>query len=167
MKTKQLVQTAILGLILYISQVVFSFIPNVEFVSLLILMYAIALPKLSLSAIFVFILLEGLQWGFGLWWWSYLYVWPILYMMVKFLKKYIKQDDVLSWSIVLGFYGLVFGSLFSIVYIPVSLSYAITYWISGLIFDVIHCISNFILCLLLFKPILNILLRIKETFKIE
>lgn len=167
MKTKQLVQTAILGLILYIYQVVFSFIPNVEFVSLLILMYAIALPKLSLSAIFVFILLEGLQWGFGLWWWSYLYVWPILYMMVKFLKKYIKQDDVLSWSIVLGFYGLVFGSLFSIVYIPVSLSYAITYWISGLIFDVIHCISNFILCLLLFKPILNILLRIKETFKIE
>lgn len=167
MKTKQLVQTAILGLILYISQVVFSFIPNVEFVSLLILMYAIALPKLSLSAIFVFILLEGLQWGFGLWWWSYLYVWPILYIMVKFLKKYIKQDDVLSWSIVLGFYGLVFGSLFSIVYIPVSLSYAITYWISGLIFDVIHCISNFILCLLLFKPILNILLRIKETFKIE
>lgn len=167
MKTKQLVQTAILGLILYIYQVVFSFIPNVEFVSLLILMYAIALPKLSLSAIFVFILLEGLQWGFGLWWWSYLYVWPILYMMVKFLKKYIKQDDVLSWAIVLGFYGLVFGSLFSIVYIPVSLSYAITYWISGLIFDVIHCISNFILCLLLFKPILNILLRIKETFKIE
>lgn len=167
MKTKQLVQTAILGLILYISQVVFSFIPNVEFVSLLILMYAIALPKLSLSAIFVFILLEGLQWGFGLWWWSYLYVWPILYMMVKFLKKYIKQDDVLSWSIVLGFYGLIFGSLFSIVYIPVSLSYAITYWISGLIFDVIHCISNFVLCLLLFKPILNILLRIKETFKIE
>lgn len=165
MKTKQLVQTAILGAILYVAQVVLSFIPNVEFVSLLILLYTITLPHLSLTAIFVFVLLEGIQWGFGLWWWSYLYVWPVLYFIVKWLKKWVKQNDVLSWAIVLGFYGLMFGSLFSIVYIPVSISYAITYWISGIPFDIIHGVSNFVLCLILYKPILNVLLKIKLSIK--
>ncbi len=166
MKTKQLVQTAILGASLYVVQVAFSFIPNVEFVSLLILLYTIVFPNLSLMTIFVFILLEGLQWGFGLWWWSYLYVWPILYFLVKGLKKYVKQDDSLSWAIILGFYGLIFGSLFAIVYIPVSLSYAFIYWISGIVFDIIHGISNFIVCVLLFKPLFYVLMKVKKNTRV-
>lgn len=163
MKTKQLVYIAVLGALLYVGQVALSFIPNVEFVSLFILIMTITMPQFALYAIFVFILLEGIQWGFGLWWWSYLYVWPILYMIVKFLKTYIKENDVLSWSIVLGFYGLIFGSLFAIAYIPVSFGYAFTYWISGIMFDIIHAIGNFIICLLLYKPIKVVFMRINSN----
>lgn len=161
MKTKQLVQIALLASLLYIAQVAFSFLPNIELVSLLILIYSIVFPHLALYAIYIFVLLEGIQWGFGLWWWSYLYVWPILYFVIKILKKYIQEDDRISWSIVLGFYGLIFGMLFAIVYIPVSFHYALTYWISGLSFDVLHAIGNFIVCVLLYKPLVKAFQKIK------
>lgn len=165
MKTKQLVRIAVLGSLLYIAQVALSFIPNIELDSLFILIMTMVMPYETLYAILVFILLEGIQWGFGLWWWSYLYVWPILYVVVKFLKKYIKEDDVLSWSIVLAFYGLVFGLLFAIAYIPVSIGYAFTYWVSGIFFDIIHAIGNFIICFILYKPIKDVFMRINSNHK--
>ena len=108
MKTKELVTIAILAALLYIVQVAFSFLPNIELVSLLILIYTLVFDKMTLKIIAVFIILEGVQWGFGLWWWSYIYVWPILYFVVRWLKKFIRIDDSISWAVVLGFYGLFF-----------------------------------------------------------
>ena len=103
----------------------------------------------------------GLGLGFGLWWWSYIYVWPILYFVVRWLKKFIRIDDSISWAVVLGFYGLFFGMLFSLAYILISPSYAFTYWVSGILFDVIHCIGNFCLCLIAYKPLYAILKRFR------
>lgn len=165
MKTKQLVQIAFLGTLLYVVQVGLSVIPNIELVSFLILIYTLVFPNIALPAIGIFILLEGLQWGFGLWWWSYIYVWPILYFLVKWLKRNIKPDDVLSWSIVLGFYGLIFGLLFALAYIPVSFSYAFSYFISGIFFDIIHGIGNFIICLFLLKPTYTVFIKINQNSK--
>lgn len=163
MKTKQLVQIAFLGTLLYVVQVGLSVMPNIELVSFLILIYTLVFPNITLPAIGIFILLEGLQWGFGLWWWSYIYVWPILYFLVKWLKRSIKPDDVLSWSIVLGFYGLIFGLLFAVAYIPVSFSYAFSYFVSGIFFDIIHGIGNFIICLFLLKPTYTVFIKINQN----
>lgn len=41
-------------------------------------------------------------------------------------------------------------------------TFAITWWISGIPYDVIHGIANFILCIILFKPITKILLKFKQ-----
>lgn len=163
MKTKQLVQIAFLGTLLYVVQVGLSVMPNIELVSFLILIYTLVFPNITLPAIGIFILLEGLQWGFGLWWWSYIYVWPILYFLVKWLKRSIKPDDVLSWSIVLGFYGLIFGLLFAVAYIPVSFSYAFSYFVSGIFFDIVHGIGNFIICLFLLKPTYTVFIKINQN----
>lgn len=165
MKTKQLVRIAFLGALLYVVQVGLSAIPNIELVSFLILIYTLVFPHLVLPSIGIFILLEGLQWGFGLWWWSYIYVWPILYFIVKSLKRKIKPDDVLSWSIILGFYGLIFGLLFALAYIPVSLNYAFSYFISGIFFDIVHGVGNFIICLLLLKPTYTVFIKINQYSK--
>jgi len=164
MKTKQLVKIGILGAILFVSQVALSFLPNIELVSLFILIMTIVMPGETLYVILVFILLEGIQWGFGLWWWSYIYVWPILYIAVKYLKKVINEDDYLSWSIVLGFYGLIFGFLFALAYIPVSFEYAFSYWVAGIFFDIIHAVGNFFVCIILYKPIKSVFMRINSNY---
>ena len=36
---------------------------------------------------------------------------------------------------------------------------AFAYWISGLAYDIPHCIGNVVVCLVLFKPVLSILKR--------
>ena len=48
-----------------------------------------------------------------------------------------------------------FGGLFALLYLPMGYSYALSYWINGLVFDIVHAVSNFIVGLWAFRPILN------------
>ena len=134
--------------IIYACKVALESIPNVELVSFLTIMYAITFGIDAILAVTVFNLLELVQWGPGTWWISYLYVWPLL------------GNEPLYWAMVSGLFGLIFGSLFAILYIPIDVKYAATYLISGLPYDVLHCISNFIIMLILFKPINKLLNRV-------
>ncbi len=153
MKTKRLIRIAFLGMILYVGQVALSVVPNIEVVSLFILIMTLVFKKDTLYAIFIFVMLEGLHYGFGLWWWSYLYVWPTLYFIVRGCSHILDHNDRLGWSVILGIYGLIFGALFAIVYIPVSFEYAMSYFIAGIFFDIVHAIGNCVLCYLLFSPL--------------
>ena len=157
-QTIQLVRIALLGAILYVVQIGLSFIPNLELVSFLICIYALLFGKQTFWMILVFNLFEGIQWGFGVWWISYLYVWPLLLLIVLLLKKMIKEEFIL-WAIILGIWGLIFGSLFAIAYIPVDPHYALTYWISGLPWDVWHGGCNFVVMLIAGKPVYHLLLK--------
>ncbi len=153
---------ALLSAILYVSKVALEFLPNVELVSLLVILYTLVFGKETFLTVTVFNLFELIQWGFGTWWFSYLYVWPLLCLITLILKKLIKEE-FLVWAIVSGCFGLIFGSLFAIVYIPINLSYALTYWISGLPWDVWHGVCNFILMLVLGKPLYLLLIRMKGS----
>ncbi|MDY2699770.1 MAG: hypothetical protein SOV61_09500 [Lachnospiraceae bacterium] len=162
MSIYKLTRIALLSAILYVSKVALEFLPNVELVSLLIILYTLVFEKETFLTVTVFNLFELIQWGFGTWWISYLYVWPLLCLITLLLKKLIKEE-FLVWAIVSGAFGLIFGSLFAVVYIPISLSYALTYWISGLPWDVWHGVCNFILMLVLGKPLYLLLIRMKGS----
>ena len=58
-KTRELSQMAILTAILFMGQVVLSFLPNVEIVSLLIILYTLFLRKNVFFVIYSFVFLEG------------------------------------------------------------------------------------------------------------
>jgi hypothetical protein len=146
---------ALLGAMLCISQWITP-IPNMEMISLLIIVYTLVFGRDTLYTILIFDLYMGIQGGFGLWWFSYLYTWPILYFTTVLLKRFIK-DDFIIWSVVCGFFGLIFGALFAIAYIPLDPKFALTYWISGFTWDAFHGISNFSLTLALGKPLYNAL----------
>ncbi len=77
-----------------------------------------------------------------------------------------KNDSVWFWSILSGIYGITFGALCTIPYFAIGgISGAFAYWTSGLLFDIIHCISNFIVCLVLFKPIRYVLEKCIQQIK--
>ena len=85
------------------------------------------LPKLSVG---VLVILEGFVYGFGMWWVNYLYVWTIQCFITMFFKK---QDSVLFFSILSGFYGITFGTLCTIPYFFVGgTSAAFAYSITSL-----------------------------------
>ena len=74
-------QLTILGLltaILFLGQVFLAILPNIEVVSLLIILYTLTCRKKVFLIIYAFVLLEGFCYGFGMWWFSYLYIWSIL-----------------------------------------------------------------------------------------
>lgn len=161
MPVKKITRIALLSAILYVSKVALEMLPNVELVSVLIMAYTLVFGAETLWIITVFNLFELIQWGFGSWWISYLYVWPLLCVVVLLLKKSLKEE-FLIWSVIAGCFGLLFGSLFAIAYLPVDPSYALAYWISGLMWDVWHGVWNFILMMVLGKPLYRLLSKLKS-----
>ena len=161
MPVRKITRIALLSAILYVSKVGLELLPNVELVSLLTVLYTLVFGKEAFLIVTVFNLFELIQWGFGTWWVSYLYVWPLLVLITLLLKKIIKEE-FLIWSVVSGLFGLIFGSLFAIVYLPVDPAYALAYWISGLPWDVWHGVCNFVLMLVIGKPLYLLLKKIKN-----
>lgn len=158
---RSLAWMGVLTALLFAGQVVMSFLPNLEIVSLLIILYTIFFGKKVFWMIYGFVLLEGFLYGFGMWWFQYLYLWSILAVISMFFRS---NTSPLFWSILSGFFGLSFGALCTLPYlIAGGPAAAFSYWVSGLGFDLIHCIGNVVLCLVLFKPLYALL---QKTFPI-
>ena len=141
-KTHELILMGLLTGILFMGQVLLAFLPNIEIVTLLILLYTLIFGRKGFLIIYVFVLLEGIFYGFGLWWINYLYVWSVLALIALAFRT---QRSPLFWSIVTGFFGLFFGALCAIPYLFISgPGAAFAYWIAGIPYD--------ITCLVLFRP---------------
>jgi hypothetical protein len=153
-----MVRIALLSAVLTVAMLAIKPLPNVELISLLVVMYALLFGKDTFIIVTIFSLTEGLLWGFGLWWVSYLYVWPLLCLIVILLKPIIKEEFFI-WAVVSGLFGLVFGALFAVAYLPIDPAYALAYWIAGLPWDVWHGGCNFVLMVLVGKPAYKLLRR--------
>ena len=143
--------SGILGALMFVSQVVLAPLPNVELASSLTVLFTLALGPYVGYTLAVFVLLEGLLYGFGLWWFSYLYIWAILAVAAWLFRK---MESRLGWGLLCGFYGLIFGTLTAIPVLILSGPAAtLAYIISGIPFDLIHCGGNFVMTLVLYKPL--------------
>ena len=87
MPVRKMTRIALLSAILYIAKVVLEFIPNVELISFLTIIYTLVFGTEALLIVTVFNMFELVQWGFGVWWISYLYVWPLLVLATMFIKR--------------------------------------------------------------------------------
>lgn len=159
--THRLVRAAMMSAVLFIAQIALNFIPNAELVSALVICSTIVFGWDMLIVVTIFSILEGILYGFGLWIISYLYVWPILVIITMMLRNLLK-DDFTLWAIVSGCFGLIFGLLFAIAYIPVSPSYAWTYWLAGIPWDIWHAIANVFIMLIVGKPVYKVLRRMNK-----
>lgn len=159
MTVRELAAMSLLGAILYVGQVVLAFLPNIEVVSLLILVYTLVFGRKALMPLYAFVLLEGITYGFGLWWFMYLYVWTVLYGIVRLFHR---NDSLLVWAVICGAYGLSFGALCSLPYLLIGgFGTALAWWTSGLLFDIFHCVGNFVVTLILYRPVKAVLTQIK------
>ena len=148
---RQLVLTALMGALLVVGKQAMSGLPNIEPVSLLILLFTLELPRQTPGAITVYLLAQGLLYGFGLWWVMYLYVWYLLALVVFLLRRF---DHPLFWACVSGVCGLCFGGLCAAVYLFARTpAFALSWWLSGLSFDALHGAGNFVMTLLLYRPL--------------
>lgn len=145
----------ILGALTFGLKVAMSFLPNIEPVSLLVMLYAVTFGRKCIFPIYLYVLLEILFYGIQLWNINYLYVWAVLALMAWLLRK---QTHPLVWAVVSGAFGLLFGLLCAPVYLFTGgLSVAIGWWLSGIPFDVTHCAGNFVMALVLFMPLRRLL----------
>ena len=147
-----------LGAVLFGSKAALAWLPNVEPVSLLVIVYTVVLGWRALFPICVYILLEYVTWGFGLWSACYLYVWPLLALTAWLLRR---MEAPLGWAVVSGAFGLCFGALCALMYLAAGgWAFAVSWWVQGIPFDLIHCGGTFVLALALFRPCRELLARL-------
>lgn len=147
---RELALFSVLGALTFGAKYVMAFLPNIEPVSLIVMLFAVVFGKKGLYPVYLYVAMEILFYGLGLWNINYLYVWAVLAVAAYLLRK---MESPLGWAMVSGVFGLLFGALCGIVDIFIGgFPYAVAKWISGIPFDIMHCAGNFAIALLLFKP---------------
>lgn len=160
---KDICLIGIMVAVIEVCKVVMASIPNIELTTFWLIIFTLYFGKRVYFAVPVFILLEGAVYGFGLWWVMYLYTWPLLVIVVRILRK---PTSALTWSIIAGLFGLLFGFFCSIPYffigaagatIANGIQTAFAWWVAGIPWDLVHGISNFVIMLVLYHPIMRVM----------
>lgn len=160
---RELTLFGVLGALTFAAKYVMSGLPNIEPVSLMVMLFAVVFGRKCLYPIYLYVLMEILFFGINLWNLNYLYIWLILAAAAYLLRK---MEQPLGWAILSGTYGLLFGALCGIVDVFIGgFSYAAAKWVSGIPFDIAHCIGNFAIALLLFKPMRELMEKLYGRMK--
>ena len=131
-----------------VSKRALEFLPNVELVTLLFMNFGLEVLAVSVA----FTLVETAFWGVNNWVIMYLYIWPAEILFVYFTRRYASYWFHAVFSALFGF---CFGALCSIPYLAVGgWSMAFTWWVAGIPYDILHGVSNFVLCLILYRPLM-------------
>ena len=146
----------IMAAILECGKLALAFIPNVEVVSLFIALFSYIFGFSGFISAIVFVCIEPLIWGFGTWFASYLIYWPSLSLIFFFLGRL----KIKNRFIVAGIAALMtffFGVLTSLVDIGLLSGFFDNFWqrfavyyARGVVFYVVHIVSNSVIFLLLF-----------------
>lgn len=148
----------ILGALTFGAKVAMSFLPNIEPVSLLVMVYAVVFGRKALYPIYLYVALEILFYGIQLWNINYLYVWLILAIAAWLMRK---SEQPLAWALLAAAFGLGFGALCAPVYLFTGgLGFAVSWWIAGIPYDALHCAGNFAMALILFLPLKRLTQRL-------
>ncbi len=158
LSTRELVSLALLGALMFAAKAAMASLPNIHLNAVLIILGAVFFGWRVMYSIVIYIMLEGLIFGFSLWWGCYWYLWPLLGTAAVLLRK---NRSPLIWAVAAGIHGLTFGALCSIPYLFIGgWAMALSSWVSGIPFDLAHCAGNFVLTLILFKPLYAAMERI-------
>ena len=162
-KYKKLVDILVftmLGVIMLLSKLLMEALPNFHLLGTLITAYTIVYRKDALKPIYIFVMLSGIIYGFGIWWIPYLYIWTLLWVMVMLLPKNMNPKVAVPvYMIVSGLHGILYGTLYApaqVLLFRLDFKGMLAWIAAGFSFDVMHCVGNIALGILIL-PIANAL----------
>ena len=156
--TREIAVLGVLGAVLFVAKMAMALLPNIEPVSLLVMVYTLTLGWRALCPVYLYAALECAVWGISDWSVSYLYVWTLLAALTMLLRR---MKSPVGWAVLSGAFGLCFGALCALVHLAVGgWAYALSWWVAGIPFDVLHCGGNFVLALVLMRPLRRLLERL-------
>jgi energy-coupling factor transport system substrate-specific component len=166
-KVRELVLFGMFGSLLSASQIVLSFLPNIEVVTLFIILFSMIYKEKALYIVYIFVIVMGLIYGFGLWWFGYAALWPFLSILTYRLRKFI-EGKYLRLAIYSGVFGLLFGFFYAIPNaIFVGLNAGIVYWIAGIQFDIIHGVGNYFIMIIFGEKLFDLVNKLNNKYLLD
>lgn len=151
LNVRELVLFGVLGALTFAMKLAMAGLPNIEPVTLSLLVYGAVFGYKALYPAYVYVIMEILYFGLGTWNFCYFYIWAIPVACGCMLRS---MQGSLGWALVSAVFGLLFGALCGIVDAFIGgVGYAVAKWASGIPFDIAHCLGNFGITLVMFKPL--------------
>ena len=164
-KLVDIIVFTMLGVIMLLSKLLMEALPNWHLLGTLVTAYTVVYGKDALKPIYIFVLLSGIVYGFGIWWIPYLYIWTILWCAVIILPKNMKPKIAIPvYMAVSGLHGLLYGTLYApaqALLFGLDFKGMIAWIVAGFPFDLMHCVGNIVLGIL----ILPIVTALKKFHK--
>lgn len=159
---------SMLGALMFASKMVMEWAPNIHLLGVFTIAFTVVYRAKALYPIYIYVLLNGLFCGFGIWWIPYVYIWAVLWGITMLLpRKMPKPVAVVVYSVVNALHGYGFGILYApaqALLFGLSLKGMIAWIVAGFPFDIIHGTSNFI-CGFLIVPIVLVLQKLEQITK--
>lgn len=147
-----------------------SFVPNVEIVTVLILVYGSAAGiAYALPAALMFCAVETAIYGFGSWVLLYFVYWPLLAVASGLLLRggrlWAAIAIGVAGSVLFGVLSACCDTLFCVTNLaPAYIGrYWVAYYLKGLYFDLAHVASSAVTAAVLYMPLVTVMKRIAPT----
>ncbi len=162
--TLYVVRVAFLAALLTVGKLALSFVPNVEVVTLFVIVYGSALGiAYVLPATLIFCAVEVALYGVGSWVLLYFVYWPLLGVVSALVLR--GKNPVVA--VIIGAVGsALFGllsacctTLFAVGNLAANRlgNYFMAYWLRGLYFDLIHVVSSAVTVGALYLPLVKVM----------
>ena len=161
---------AMFGALMTAADLVMEGIPNVHLGSVLIVVFTLVYRAKALFPIYIYVFLIGAFQGYGIWWFSYLYVWAVLWLMVMLLpRKMPKWLAPIVYAVVCAAHGFGFGIIWApsqMLFFGYTWEQTIIWWQYGFVFaDIPHGIGNLVGSILI-VPLSTLIRKLdKQTVK--
>lgn len=164
---REVVTFGMLGALMYASKLLMEFLPNVHLIGVFCIALTVVYRVKALFPIFIFSFLTGLFNGFNLWWYPYLYLWPVLWGMTMLLPREMNRKVApFVYMGVCALHGYLYGTLyapFQAIAFGLNFKGMIAWIIAGLPWDFVHGTSNLI-CGILICPLISVLKLCERQF---
>lgn len=156
-RTRRLMLIAMLSTMAYVGRIMFSFIPNVQPTTTIIIIVTIYIGSFDgLLVAIITMLMSNLHLGMGPWTIAQIVAFSSIVFLFHIVKK--TSVHIKYYPIIALFSGLLYGFVISLVQAPFfGWEIFFPYWISGIPFDIYHALGNFGFFIILYKPLGNIL----------
>ena len=138
-----------LGALMTVFDLVMNVIPNVHLSGVFIVAFTAVYRWKALFPLYVYVFLIGFFEGFGMWWFTYLYVWLILWGLAMLIPRRAPRPlAAVLYGLVCALHGFAFGFLWiptQMLFLHFTFDQALVWWSFGFFTaDIPHGIGNLV-----------------------
>lgn len=155
------------GAMMFCSTLIMEGLPNIHPLAMFIIVLTVVYREGALIPLYIYVILSGLRWGFGLAWVPYIYIWLPLWGAVMLLPRTLP----IKWrAVIYPTIAVLHGLLFGILYAPAqALLFGLNFrqtvsWVAmGFAYDLLHAVGNGVIGLLAL-PLSELLLKLENKY---
>lgn len=163
-RTYSLTRIALLTSLVSVGRLSFSFLPNVQPMTVLLVCITLYYGwKNGLAVSFLSVVLTNIYLGMGPWTLAQFVAYAVLIGLTHLLKKSYESIPAPVLQIYVGFLGMLYGLVISLVQAPFfGWNIFVPYYLAGLVYDLLHAGGNMIFFALLYPIVMRLFNRLDQ-----